>query len=137
MVMTPREEYQRFIVRPEDAIPYHPPRHQATTNYLYLAAEQLGAQHLEVVVGGPRPGGGGEPHYHEGIEQVVFVLQGHGVSEIEGEQFEIGPHTMVFHPPGQVHRELAVTPDFKALIIYAPPLGLRDPDSFKQSSEQK
>lgn len=130
--MTSRDEYRRFIITPEQAVAYHPPRHQETTNYRYLSAGQLGARHLEVVLGNLRPGGGGEPHYHEGVEQVVFVLRGRGLSEIEGEQFEIGPGTLIFHPPGQMHRELALSDDFQVLVIYAPPLGgLTQESSFK------
>ncbi len=130
--MGSREEYRRFIVGPDDAVAYQPPRHQATTNMLYLAQGQLGSEQLEVVVGGPKPGGGGEPHYHDGVEQVVFVLQGKGISEIEGEQFEIGPPPMVYPPAGQLHRELAVSDDFKLLVIYTPPVGLLNEESFKQ-----
>jgi mannose-6-phosphate isomerase-like protein (cupin superfamily) len=50
---------------------------------------------------------------------------------MEGEQFEIGPRTMVFHPPGQVHRELAVTKDFAALVVYSPPFGVKDAAAFR------
>lgn len=127
-----REEYQSFIIPPDKAFAYHPPRHQVTTNYLYLSSGDLGCQSTEIVVGGPRPGGGGEPHYHDGVEQFVFVLQGQGISEIEGEQFDIGPNTLIYHPPGQLHRELAVSDDFKVLVIYTPPVGLRSEESFKQ-----
>lgn len=130
--MEGRKEYRRYIITPEEAMAYEPPRHRGTTNQRYLVKGQLGSRQMEVVVGGPRPGGGGEPHYHEGVEQVVFVLQGRGITEIEGEQFEIGPQTLVFHPPGQLHRELAVSEDFKVLVVYSPPLGLEETESFKQ-----
>ncbi len=130
--MSTRAEYRRFIIPPDSATAYHPPRHQATTNLLYLAQGTLGCQSVEIVVGGPRPGGGGEPHYHDGVEQFVYVLQGQGISEIEGEQFEIGPNTLIYHPPGQLHRELAVSDDFKVLVIYTPPVGLLKEESFKQ-----
>lgn len=130
--MATRDDYRKFIITPDEAEAYHPPRHQETTNYRYLSQGQLGAQHVEVVLGNLRPGGGGDPHYHDGVEQVVFVLRGQGLSEIEGEQFEIGPGTLIFHPPDQMHRELAVSDDFQVLVIYAPPLGgLKDAASFK------
>jgi quercetin dioxygenase-like cupin family protein len=129
--MAERDALRRYIIEEADAERYKPPRHAGTTNLLYLAAEQLGSRQFEVVVGRPAPGGGGEPHFHDRTEQIVFVLQGRGLSEMEGEQFEIGPRTMVFHPRGQVHRELAVTDDFEALVVYSPPFGVKDAAAFR------
>ena len=129
--METRDRLRRFVITPEEAESYTPPRHTGTTNLLYLARDQLGSKQFEVVMGRPVPGGGGEPHFHDRTEQLIFVLQGRGLSEMEGQQFEIGPRTLVFHPPGQVHRELAVTEDFEALVIYSPPFGVKNAAAFK------
>ncbi len=125
------DELRRFIITEEEAERYTPPRHVETTNLLYLAKATLGSRQFEVVVGQPRPGGGGEPHFHDRTEQFIFVLQGRGVSEMEGERYEIGPRTLVFHPPGQLHRELAVTEDFQVLVAYSPPFGVKDATAFR------
>jgi len=130
--MGTRETLRRYIITDAEAERYTPPRHTGTTNLLYLAKDQLGSAQFEVVVGTPAPGGGGEPHFHDRAEQLVFVLQGRGVSEMEGERFEIGPRTLVFHPPGQVHRELAVTADFEVLVVYSPPFGVKHAAAFRQ-----
>ncbi len=126
-----REDLRRFIIAEADAERYVPPHHTETTNLLYLARGALGSTQFEVVVGHPRPGGGGEPHFHDRTEQLIYVLQGRGISEMEGERFEIGPRALVFHPPGQVHRELAVTEDFQALVVYSPPFGVKDAAAFR------
>ena len=89
--MAERDALRRYIIEEADAERYVPPRHAGTTNLLYLAAEQVGSRQFEVVVGKPARGGGGDPHFHDRTEQIVFVLQGRGLSEMEGEQFEIGP----------------------------------------------
>jgi quercetin dioxygenase-like cupin family protein len=126
-----REEIERYIITPEKAQRYVPPKHSGTVNYLYLSPETHPGVRVGVVVGSPAgPGQGGVPHYHPDAEQIVFVLSGRGLTEIEGVTREIGPGTLIYHPPGQVHRELALTEDFRVLIVYTPPIALMDPEAF-------
>ena len=94
------EQIRRYVVTREDAHRYNPPAHKDTTNLLYLAKGALGSKQFEIVVGMPRKGGGGEPHFHKDAEQIIFVLAGQGETEIEGARHPIGPGTMVFHPAG-------------------------------------
>lgn len=132
------EEIRRFVVTREDAHAYSPPAHTDTTNLLYLAKGALGSKQFEVILGMPRKGGGGEPHFHEEAEQIVFVLAGHGETEIEGARLPIGPGTMIFHPPGQLHRELALSDDFEVLVIYSPGIGVKESRSFRlRDAEQE
>lgn len=128
---------RQFVVTEKDAHRYNPPAHTDTTNLLYLAKGALGSKHFEVVVGMPRRGGGGNPHFHEEAEQIVFVLAGHGESEIEGARLPIGPGTLIFHPPGQLHREIALSDDFKVLVIYSPGIGVQDSRSFRIRGAQR
>ena len=134
--MTP-DEIRKFVVTREDAHRYNPPAHKDTTNLLYLAKDALGSNNFEVVVGLPRPGGGGEPHFHDKAEQIVFVLKGHGETEIEGARLPIGPGTMIFHPAGQVHRELARSEDFEVLVIYSPGIGVKNSASFRMKAGEE
>ena len=129
------EEVRHYIVTEDDAHSYSPPAHTDTTNLLYLPKGALGSKQFEMVVGLPRPGGGGEPHFHQEAEQIVFVLAGQGETEIEGTRLPVGPGTMIFHPPGQLHRELAVSDDFKVLVIYSPGIGVKDSRSFRMRDE--
>ena len=130
------EEIRRYVVTREDAHPYSPPAHKDTTNLLYLAKGALGSKQFEIVVGMPRKGGGGEPHFHKDAEQIIFVLAGQGETEIEGARLPIGPGTMVFHPAGQLHRELAVSDDFEVLVIYSPGIGVKNARSFQMRAAQ-
>lgn len=134
--MTP-EQIRKFVVTREDAERYNPPAHKETTNLLYLAKDALGSKQFEMVLGIPKPGGGGEPHFHTDAEQIVFVLSGYGETEIEGARLPIGPGTMIFHPIGQVHRELARSEDFEVLVIYSPGIGVKNSRSFKMRAAEK
>ena len=131
------KDIRRYVVTREDAHPYSPPAHKDTTNLLYLPKGALGSKQFEMVLGMPRRGGGGEPHFHKEAEQIVYVLAGHGETEIEGARLPIGPGTMIFHPPGQLHRELALSDDFQVLVIYSPGIGVKDSRSFRVRGEEK
>jgi mannose-6-phosphate isomerase-like protein (cupin superfamily) len=124
-------DLRRYIVTEGEAEVYYPPAHSDTSNMLYLPQGFMGSKQFEVAIGRAKPGGGGHPHYHEHAEQIVFVLQGHGESEMEGKRFPIGPRTLIFHPPGQMHRELATSDDFQALVIYSPGIGIKNQAVFQ------
>jgi quercetin dioxygenase-like cupin family protein len=126
-----RDDLRQYIITEQEAESYTPPHHVDTTNRLYLPKGALGSRQFEVVVGAVKPGGGAEPHFHDGTEQIMFILRGQGLSEMEGEQFEIGPRTLIFHPPGQMHRVLAVSDDFEALVVYSPPFGVKRAAAFR------
>ncbi len=125
------EDIRQYVVTEDEAQRYSPPAHTDTTNLLYLPRGACGSKQFEVVLGIPRKGGGGEPHFHDQAEQIVFVLAGHGETEIEGARYPIGPRTLIFHPPGLVHRELAVSEDFEVLVVYSPAIGVQDGRSFR------
>jgi quercetin dioxygenase-like cupin family protein len=131
------DDIRQYVVTREDAHPYSPPAHTDTTNLLYFPKGKLGSKQFEVVLGMPRRGGGGEPHFHEEAEQMVFVLAGHGETEIEGVRLPIGPGTMIYHPAGQLHRELAQSDDFQVLVIYSPGIGVKDSESFRMREAQE
>lgn len=60
-------------------------------------------------------------HYHVCDLQFVYVLEGWVELEFEGgrvERVEAGGAMAI--PPGMVHNELAVSPDFEALEVVAP-----------------
>jgi quercetin dioxygenase-like cupin family protein len=127
------------IITLEEAEVYSPPEHKGTVNHLLLSKEVLGSKNMEIVLGTPTKGSGGNPHSHSESEQAVFVLEGKGLSLIDGKQYEVGPNTLIFHPPGTVHGETALTDDFKVLVIYSPPIGLKDTKAFippKNSKEK-
>lgn len=126
---------KKRIITMEEAEVYSPPKHEGTLNYLFLSKETLGAKHLEIILGKPKKGGGGQPHFHSESEQAVFVLQGKVLTEIDGEKFEVGPNTLIFHPPNSMHGEVGLTDDAMVLVIYAPPIGVKDRKAFRSPKD--
>ena len=49
-----------------------------------------------------RPGGRVDPHSHP-THEFYFVMTGHGVMTVDGEDREIGPGDLVYIPPDLVH----------------------------------
>ena len=60
-------------------------------------------------------------HYHVCDLQFVYVLKGWVDLEFEGGRVErVAEGAAMAIPPGMVHNELAVSPDFEALEVVAP-----------------
>jgi len=51
------------------------------------------------------PGGGIDPHYHEGIDadHAYFVIEGRVWAQIGGDHFEVGPGGLMIFPCREVH----------------------------------
>lgn len=43
------------------------------------------------------------PHRHDGFEEVIYVLSGHGVTWSESGELALAPGAMVLIPPGEKH----------------------------------
>lgn len=43
-------------------------------------------------------------HYHKACTEVYFVLDGSGTMELNGDQVDVGPGTVVYIEPGTRHR---------------------------------
>jgi len=63
-----------------------------------------------------------EPHFHRRTAEVYYVLAGTGSLVVQGSSFDLSPGTVVYVPPGCVHRGEG---DFLAGIVCLPPF---DPD---------
>jgi mannose-6-phosphate isomerase-like protein (cupin superfamily) len=46
----------------------------------------------------------GPPHFHDGKEQIFFVISGNGTVTVAGEAFHVKPNDLVYVPTGAVHR---------------------------------
>ena len=94
----------RYFVRPSDVAPYQPANHTGTVNRRLIGAENVGAKHVEVVLGVIEQGRGALPHAHPGVEQVCYMLEGRARAEVTPHVF-----TVVSDTPA------------KLLVIYSPP----------------
>ncbi|HKB81871.1 MAG TPA: cupin domain-containing protein [Burkholderiales bacterium] len=120
----PTSAHSRYFVRASDVKPYSPANHTGTANRRLIGAENVGARHVEMVLGVMEPGRGALPHSHPGIEQVCYLLEGRARAEVGGEICELDPGDCCFFPPDMPHVFTAVGDrPAKVLVIYSPPYG--------------
>jgi mannose-6-phosphate isomerase-like protein (cupin superfamily) len=59
-------------------------------------------------------------HYHRIAEEIYFILQGHGLMEIDGETREVAPGDAILIPAGAWHT-IAAVESLRFLCCCAPP----------------
>ena len=118
---------KRYFVSPDDLPGYSPANHSGTVNKRLISADTVGARSLEMILGVASKGHGAHAHFHPGIEQVVYLLEGRALAEVDGQSKELGPGEVVFFPAGVAHVFTATTDTVKCLVIYSPPYG-EDPN---------
>ena len=114
----------KYLIRAADVPAYSPANHTGTFNRRLVSSANVGAQHMEVVLGEIAKGGGALPHAHPGMEQACYLLEGQARASVEGEAFDMLPGDMCFFPADRMHT-FTVTSDtpVKLLVIYSPPYG--------------
>lgn len=69
-----------------------------------------------------RPGRGHRTHDHPGVEEILYVISGHGEQMVGAERRMIGPGDVVHIPPDVPHETVnRGFEELKILAIYAPP----------------
>jgi len=112
----------KYLVRPQDVKPYQPANHTETSNQRLISRHNVGAEHMEVILGTLGKSGGALPHAHPGVEQVCYLLEGTAHVEIGDEAFEMAPGDTCFFPADVMHKlEVTSTDPVKLLVIYSPP----------------
>ena len=125
----------QYLIRDQDVEGYSPANHHGTVNRRLVSAANVGAKHMEVVLGTLEKGGGALPHAHPGMEQACYILQGRARAGIAGQSREIGPGEMCFFPAGEEHVFTVVSDDpVHVLVIYSPPYG-ENPDKVVRHAE--
>ena len=115
------------IVRVEQLEPYSPEAHQGTVNRRIIGKETVGSKKLEMVLGTVSPDGMAEPHFHTGIEQVIYVLEGRAEVEMLGGAQAVEPGDTVYIPPGEMHKVTVLgDKSAKFIVLYTPPIQLAD-----------
>ncbi len=93
-----------------------------TTTYL-LAGEAVGSKQLCAFEQLHEPGGGAPPHRHPGLEEVVTVLGGRGLFEVEGEEAQVEAVSTVIVPAGAEHSFTNVGDDpLWVMAVFASPI---------------
>lgn len=114
----------RYLIREKDVEGYSPANHHGTVNRRLVSQANVGAQHMEVLLGTLDKGGGALPHAHPGMEQACYLLEGSAEVEVEDERFAMQPGDTCFFPADSMHvfRVTSDTP-VRLLVIYSPPYG--------------
>lgn len=83
--------------------------------------ETAGSQHLDYRISAYQPMAHVEKHSHRVQEQVYHVLEGEGLMEIDGKEYVVRKHDVIFLPPGIEH-SIANTglTDLVFLVITSP-----------------
>ncbi len=61
-----------------------------------------------------------QPHTED---EVYYVVGGRGQVQIDGDDSEISPGSVIFVAAGVEHRFHSITEDLKLLVVFAPPRG--------------
>jgi quercetin dioxygenase-like cupin family protein len=85
--------------------------------------ENVGAQHLKISITEYGAGTAHNFHRHPDQEEVIYILDGEGITRTDAGDQKIGPKSFVFIPVGTDHATLNVLKDkpMKAIIIKSPP----------------
>lgn len=66
----------------------------------------------------------GKYHYHEKAESVSIILSGRAKLVVRGKEYEIGPNTVVYIPPGEPHEMTSIgNEELRKIDVYSPPRG--------------
>ncbi|WKL15355.1 cupin domain-containing protein [Comamonas testosteroni] len=118
----------RYLIREQDVQGYSPANHHGTVNRRLVSQANVGAQHMELVLGTLEKGGGALPHAHPGMEQACYLLEGSAEVEVQSqgqsERFAMQAGDTCFFPEDCMHvfRVTSDTP-VRLLVFYSPPYG--------------
>jgi quercetin dioxygenase-like cupin family protein len=103
-----------------DAEVYSPPGHEGTYNRRLVGPEE-GIENMEVIIGEMEPGGLADPHFHEDLEQIMYVLTGKMHIIIEGEETILTQGDVVWIPKKALHKVTnAGDENLRFVLMYSP-----------------
>jgi mannose-6-phosphate isomerase-like protein (cupin superfamily) len=113
---------EKYLVKAGSVAGYSPANHRHTVNSRLIGRGNVGAQHLEVVLGVMERGPGALPHAHPDLEQVCYLLQGRAHVTVNDVEFDLEPGDCCFFPAKAKHSFEVTSEDVtKVLVIYSPP----------------
>lgn len=116
-----KKEKKAFIkVKPSEVDVYTPAGHDDTYNRR-LVGSGIGSKYVEVILGEMGPKGVADPHVHNDLEQIIYLLEGTLKVISDGIEDVLGPGDLGFIPIGVSHKVFCESGRAKFLIIYAPP----------------
>lgn len=104
----------------KDVEAYSPPGHEGTFNRRLVGPEE-GIEHMEVIIGEMEPGGLADPHLHEDIEQIMYILTGKMHIIIEDKETVLTEGDVVWIPKKAMHEVQNVgDTNLKFVLMYSP-----------------
>ena len=90
-----------------------------------IGRENVGSTYVKVSITEYAPGTEHKLHSHPGNEEVIFVLDGEGISRTKDGDKSLSPGAFVFIPANTDHATINVLKNkpMRAIIIKAPPEG--------------
>ena len=122
---TEKESTGFVKVRPNDLDVYTPAGHDDTYNRR-LVGPGIGSKYIEVILGEMGPKGVAEPHIHNDLEQVIYLLEGILRVVSDGNEDVLEPGDLGFIPVGVSHQIFCESGRARFLIMYAPPKESRE-----------
>ncbi|MBM4763222.1 cupin domain-containing protein [Bacillus sp. B15-48] len=104
----------------KDVEAYSPPGHEGTFNRRLVGPEE-GIEDMEVIIGEMEPGGLADPHFHDDIEQIMYILTGKAHVIIEGKESVLSEGDVLWIPKKAMHdiRNAGDT-NLRFVLIYSP-----------------
>ncbi|GGJ99192.1 hypothetical protein GCM10007063_21800 [Lentibacillus kapialis] len=113
----------RYWIHESEIESYIPLNHELTYNKKVVGRKD-GINEVEMIIGEMEEGGDADPHSHEEIEQLMYILEGKMHAKIGGEEAELTAGHSVFIPK-KVNHEIknAGKGNLKFVLIYSPAKG--------------
>jgi quercetin dioxygenase-like cupin family protein len=90
-------------------------------NKMTFLAEGSGTNgQFALIKGWARKGSEPPPHTHSLQDETYYVLSGRLLVTIGGQEYEVGPGEMIFHPRGIEHTFKILTEDADVLMLFTP-----------------
>jgi quercetin dioxygenase-like cupin family protein len=113
----------KYVIRPDDVMPYSPANHSGTKNYRLVSPGVNGAQYMEIIYGDIERHAGAVAHAHPDMEQATYVIDGEATVEVDGVTHHVSKGDLLFFPSRVFHDIQVISERIKLLVIYAPPYG--------------
>lgn len=120
-------DHKEYIVKYWNQLEeYSPPKHSGTVNRRLLSGNETGDSY-STVFGRIEPGGKAERHKHLISSQLLVILAGTVLVDLDGQEFELGKGDSVYIEPNVPHLVTVTSKDAVELInVYQPPLAGND-----------
>jgi mannose-6-phosphate isomerase-like protein (cupin superfamily) len=109
------------VIRVKDVkgIKKDPPR----TSWILVSEKTVGSKNIAMGINETYPGSMVPEHKHDVEEETMYFISGQGKFVTEDEEIDIYPGTVVYNPPGKLHKILNTGDEVLRFIwIYSPQL---------------